>query len=71
MGTYEFIDLNTGKFSPEESFNISYAEEVYEQEHVRTSTKQLHVVLDAKYEKADFNKVMENQCQYLTEIQRN
>ena len=31
----------------------------------------LHVILDAKYETSDLNKVMENQCQYLTEVQRN
>ena len=31
----------------------AYAEEIHESEHVRTSTKQLHVILDAKYEKAD------------------
>ena len=40
-------------------------------EHVHTSTKQLNVVLDDKYEKADLNKVMENQFQHLTETQYN
>ena len=37
-------------------------EEVYESEHVHTATKQLRVILYAKYEKSDLNKVMENQC---------
>ena len=31
-----------------------------------TSTKQLRVILDAKYEKADLNKVMKNQFQHST-----
>ena len=33
--------------------------------------KLLHVILDAKYEKADLNKVMETQYQHLTMTQRN
>ena len=37
----------------------------------RTSTKQLREILDAKYENADLNKVMKNQCQHLTETQSN
>ena len=37
-----------------------YTEEVYELEHFRTSTKVLRVSLDAKYEKAYLNKIMEN-----------
>ena len=40
-------------------------------EHVRTYTKQLHVILDEKNRKADSNRVMENQCQHLTQTQRN
>ena len=38
---------------------------------MRNSTKQLRVILDAKYEKENLHKVMENQCQYLTMTQRN
>ena len=30
LGTYIFKDLNTRKFTPEESFTNAYAEEVYE-----------------------------------------
>ena len=43
-----------------------YTEEIYELEHIRTSTKWLRVILDAKYEMEDLNKVMENQRQHLT-----
>ena len=52
-------------------FNNDYTEEVYESEHVRTATKQLHVILYEKYEKLDLHKVMETQCQHLTTTQRN
>ena len=52
LGTYEFKDLNRGKITPEESFINSYIEYIYELEQVRTTTKQLRVILDAKYEKA-------------------
>ena len=34
------------------------------------NTKLFHIVLDAKYEKADLHKVMETQCQLLTTTQR-
>ena len=50
-------------------FTKAYVREVYESEHVCTATKTLRVILDAKYEKADLHKVMENQCQHLTETQ--
>ena len=71
MVTYIFKYLNTGKITPEESFTNYYVEEVYESDHVRTATKQLYVILYAKYEKSDLHKVMENQCQHLTMTQRN
>ena len=36
----------------------AYYEEVYGSEHVRTAAKQLRVILDTKYKKADLYKVM-------------
>ena len=71
LGKYVFKYLNTGKITPEESFTNAHVEEVYESENVRTATKRLRVILDAKYEKEDLHKVMENQCQHLTTTQRN
>ena len=53
------------------TFHNSYIEEVYASEHVRTTTKQLHVILDAKYNKSYLHKVMESQCRHLTMTQRN
>ena len=71
LGKYTFKDLNTGEIIPEESFTNDYVEEIYESDHVRTATKLLHVILDAKYEKSDLHKVIDNQCQHLTTTQRN
>ena len=59
LGTYIFKILNTGEITPEESFTNSYVEEVYGSEHVRSATKQLCVILDAKYKKSDLHKFME------------
>ena len=70
LSTYIFKYLNTGKIIPEESFTNAYVGEVYESEHVCTTTKALRVVLDARYEKSDSHKVMETQCQHLTMTQR-
>ena len=49
----------------------AYVEEIHKQEQVRTSTKQLCVILDDKYEKTDLNKVAKNKCQHLIEKQHN
>ena len=58
LGTYIFKYLNTGKIKPEELFTNDYVEEVYESDHVLTSTKRLRVILDAKYEREYLHKVM-------------
>ena len=60
LGTYIFKDLNTDKITPEELFTNAYVKEVYESEHVRLATKQLRVILYAKYENVDLHKVTEN-----------
>ena len=67
LGTYEFKYLNTVKITPEEYFVNAYVDKVYEQYQVRTSTKQLPTILDAKYENSYLNKLMKNQFQNLTE----
>ena len=48
-GMYEFKYLNTGNIKPEELFMNVYTEVMHEQEEVRTSTKRLSTILDAKY----------------------
>ena len=59
LGTYIFKDLNKEKITPKELFTNAHVKEVYESEHVNTATKQLRVILYAKYEKANLHKVME------------
>ena len=71
LGRYVFKYLNTGGNTPEEYFTYSYVEEVYESEHVRTTTKTLRVTLDAKYKEADLHNVVETQCHHLTMTQLN
>ena len=71
LGMYEFIYFETGKITPEELFMNAYSDEVYKLDQVRTSNKWLLVTLDARYQNAYFNKVMENQCQHLIETQYN
>ena len=71
FGTYIFKDLNTGKIILEESFTNAYVEEVYDSEHLHTPTKQLCVMLYAKYKKEDLYKVLETKFQHLTITQFN
>ena len=71
LDVYEFKDLNISKITPEQSFTNYYAGETHESEQVYNYTKWLHVILDTKHEKTYLNKFMKNQCQNLTETQRN
>ena len=59
LGMYGFINLSTGKIKPEKLFMNDDAEDFFELEKFRTATKRLHVILDARYERAKVNKVME------------
>ena len=43
-----------------------YVDECFEPENMRSSEKTMHVSLDAKYEEAEINKVMNKECQNLT-----
>ena len=70
LGMYEFKKLNTGNINPEKLFINDFVEEIYESEQIIDSIKHLRVILDAKYEKSNLIKVVENQCQNLTETQR-
>ena len=49
LGTYVFKYLNTGEITTIEQFDNAYVEELYDSEHVRTSTKLLRAILDSKY----------------------
>ena len=71
FGTYIFKHINIGRNKPEESFIGAYVKEVYDSEHICTTTKTMRMILDAKYEKSDLYKVIEPQCQHLTMTQHN
>ena len=71
MGVYEFKDLNTGGITPEEFFMNDYTEEINGQEQVGTYTKQLCVIVDARYKISYLDMVMENQFQHMTKVQPN
>ena len=71
LGAYVFRDLNTRKSKPEEQFTDTYVEEVYQSEHVRTAPKQLRLILDIKYKKADLYMVMKTQRKHLMMTQHN
>ena len=58
---YEFKMLIIGKITPKSLFVSAYMKEVYKQEQVLTSNKQLCVILDAKCEREDSNKLLKNQ----------
>ena len=48
-----------------------YVEEEYESEQFRTFTRLENTILDAKYNRSDFYKVMKIKCQHLKETKRN
>ena len=44
----------------------AYLEEVLKLEHISNYNKNLHTILDSKYDNVDLNKFMKEQCQHLT-----
>ena len=52
LGANIFKYLNVGKIKPEKMFTDAYVKEVYESENIRTATKQLRVILDAKFRRS-------------------
>ena len=57
FGMQKFKYLNTGKITPEESFMNAYTEDNYELEQVHPPNKWLRVILYAKYEKENSDKI--------------
>ena len=71
LDTFLFIDFNTEKITPEESFTNTHVKKLYESEHAHTAKKHLSVILDAKYENSYLHNVKDTQCQHFTVAQRN
>ena len=62
---YDFKPLIDNVVKPEESFITAYVDECLDSKGTISSTFRIRRILDAKYEKADLNKVMVEQCQHL------
>ena len=66
IGNYNFKSITDKIVKPEESFINSYVNECLESNSAISSTQIMHIIIDAKHTKSDLNKVMTNQCQYLS-----
>ena len=65
VNTYQFKPLKENKVKLEESFINAYIDKCLESEGTISSTSKILIILDAKYEKSDLNKAMDEQCQHL------
>ena len=65
VNNYDFNILTGKTVKPEESFINLYVSECFESESEISATLRMRRILDAKYEKADLNKVMTEQFQHL------
>ena len=63
---YEYALLTDKIVNPEESFLNFYVNECFGSENMINPTQPMHIILDAKYEKSELNKVMAKQCQHLS-----
>ena len=70
VSTYEFKLLTEKKVKPEESFINAYVDECLDSEGTISSTRRIHIILDAKYKKADLKQVMDKKCQHLIPNER-
>ena len=62
---YNFNYLLDKAVKPEESFINSYLDKCLKSKIPISSTRRMHIILDAKHKKADPNKVIDEQCQHL------
>ena len=70
VGNYEFKYLIDKIVKLKESFINSYVNKCLESDSVIISTQRMCRIIDARYEKADLNKVMTKQCQHLNVEER-
>ena len=67
---HHFKLLTDKKVKPEESFINAYVDKCLEYEGTISSTRRIRRILDARYEKADLNKVVYEHCQRLNPNKR-
>ena len=66
LSTYKFKQLNTKNgINPEYFFTGTYIDNCFEYENLCKSDNIMPTILDEKYKKYDFNKVIHEQCQEL------
>ena len=72
ISTYYYEPMNLkDRVKTEDSFMNAYIKECFESENICSSTKILQKILDKKYKKADFKKVMKNNDKTYQNINRN
>ena len=67
---YNFTYITDKTVKPEESFVKLYVGKCLKSNSAISSTRRMIIILDAKYEKADLNKVITKKCQHLTSTER-
>ena len=70
LRNYEFESLMEKIVKPEESFINSYVDECLKSESTIIHKRGMRIILDARYEKANKNTVMREQCHHLTSSER-
>ena len=70
VSNYDFMSITDKIVKTEESFINSYVNESFESNSAISSTLRMRRIIDAKYEKADPNKVTTEQCQHINATQR-
>ena len=66
VSSYDFNIIAAETVKPEESFINFSVNECFESECTISATHSMRSILDAKYKKADLNKVINQQFQHLT-----
>ena len=71
VSNYNFKSITDKTVKLEESFVNSYVEECFEFDNTKISTRRMRRILYVKFEKADLNEVLNEQCQkHLNTIER-
>ena len=70
LRNYDFKSLTDNIVKLEESFINLYVDECLESESTISSTRRMRILLDARYEKSDLNKVIIETFQHLSPIKR-
>ena len=70
ISNYDFTYITDKTVKLEEYFINSYVDECLKSESGIISTSRIHIVLDAKYEKANLKTAMDEKCQHISSKER-